>query len=374
MIRRAAIAGLAVVVLIALGWRLSILAESSALAQQPGPQAQKPAATQSAQQPTTTQPGQAATQPTQGKLVVQFGGSAAGSKPTPEELKALARATEEWVKNNPKGKTEAAEQPQVKDNKCPPIPPGEREAIGLPAPTWVARHGKVQPAVREALEAQRKLIESKDPMMEFQFDRPCGFQGMTYVDVYLRCDAKGKRDSEEDRNALGELQTRVLHRLTAAEFAMRFEFKESAGFIGWVSLSGLEKLAEDPDVVAVGLDDQARPKEAPAIEGKSRTRRSERTGNVDGEVYTAVDGSADGYTWVMVILNVPVQWEAPQDEKDAKLQQMEDNVLSALRADEFRLTDRGRGFCGYVNSAGLAKLHEHPDVWSVCLGEAMERP
>lgn len=323
---------------------------ATALAQQGPPPAGQPKA--------TTQPGQ----------------PPAHSGPASDNLRALARAAEEWVRNNPKGKTEAVHHPIVKQNGEPEVSPEEREAIGLPAPTWVAKHGKVHPAVLEALEAQKKLIASGDPLIEFQFDRPCGFQGMAYVDVYLRYEVKGAWDSEENQKAVAELQTRVLHRLTAAEFATRFQFKESAGFIGWVNPSGFEKLAQDSDIVALALDDQARPKQTRAVEGKKSTRRSERAGPVDNEVYEAVKKSPDGYTWVMVTLNVPVHWDASQDEKDTKLQQMEDNVLSAVPANEFRLTDRGRGFCGYANAAALAKLNQHPDVGGVWLGGVIERP
>lgn len=283
-----------------------------------------------------------------------------------------ARLAEEWVKNNPPGRTKAEALPVVKDNRYPQVSPEEREAIGLPAPTWVATYGKVQPAVRAALDHQKKLIEGGDPMVEFQGDRHVGFQGTAYVDVYLRHGPKGKPTSTENQAAVREAQAMILRKLTAAEFALIFAFKSAAGLTGYVDEAGLAKLVDDPDVVAIGLDDQARPKDPPAAMKEPPApgtvqRRSERRGKVDVSVYDALEKSTDGYVFVDVgVTQIPLEkgafWQQ-YEAKEAAARRVAGRVLSTLTAEEFRCRSRsGSSFAGFVNAAGLAKLAAHPDV------------
>lgn len=367
MIRRATIVGLALVVLGALAWELSMLGTASA--QQPGQQ--QSAASQAARKQATTQPAPA-TQPAQGRLVVQPGGSAAGSKPTREELKALARAAEEWVKNNPKGKSVAVEKPQVKDNMCPEIPLEEREAIGLPAPTWVARHGKIQPAVLEALDVQRELNERDflDAQM-LQADRPMGFAGTAYVDVYLRHEATGGHASKENKAAIRRAQDRLLSSLTAVDFSVSFAFESTAGLVGYINESGLAKVLEDPDVIAVGVDDQAT--NEPPLEALSEPlgpgQIKERIEKVDAEVYRALAESSDGRVYVVIQLNLSPAPDIPPDAEVRAARAMQDQVLSSLTAEEFRLACRipAGGLSGYATGAALAKLNKHACVREVAL-------
>lgn len=290
----------------------------------------------------------------------------------PPEAGVLA---EEWVKNNPPGKTTTSEKPQVKDNKCPKIPPEEREELGLPAPTWGAQHGKVQPAAQKALEQQRKLIESKDPMMGFQFDRPCGFQGTAYVDIYLRHKVKGKPESKENQAAVKKAQDRLLRKLTAGEFSLFFAFKNTAGLVGYVNDAGLTKLIKDEDVIAVGLDDQPRAEYPPkAMHNPGEPR--ERTGKIELGVYKALEKSGDGYVFVL-LSPMPIDWREVGIEKgNALVKEKQDRILSSLATGEFRLTSRGSsgGFSGYVNAPGLAKLNKHPDVSIVGLDETIRTP
>jgi len=308
--------------------------------------------------------------------------------PSADELKVLARAAEEWVKNNPKGSTEAVEKPQVQQNKERGISPEEREKTGLPAPTWVAAHGKLQPAVREALDDQKKLIAKPDGMAAFQFDRPGGFQGTAYVDVYLRHHAKGKPGSTERQAAIKEAQNRLLRTLTAGEFSLFFAFENTAGLVGYVDESGLKKLLDDADVVAVGLDDQDRPEEPrpplhedppPVVDYRGRTRPPRRPppiGKVQADVYEALKKSTDGYLQVNVSLggrlehlSRPEDWRRALEEKEALERQMEDRILSTLTPTEFKVRFRGALLGGWANAEGLAKLGKHPDVEAVWLNE-----
>jgi len=303
------------------------------------------------------------------------------AQPPAEVLKALARAAEEWVKNNPKGRTEAVERPVPKDNAYAKVSPEEREAMGLPAPTWVARYGKVQPAVRETLQNQKLRIERKQPVLASQGDRPCGFQDTAYVDVYLSRDARDVRDLRENRAAVKQAQSRILNKLTAREFSTIFAFRDTAAVTGYVDEAGLAKLAEAEGVVAVGLDDQARSEAPPRAldelqrgvqrDGKEEgpQRPLDRVGKVKENVYTALNVSNDGYVYVLVVYR-PVDWMGVGVASgDAVVRNMEDRVLSSLNAEEFRCAHRGLsgGIGGYVNAAGLAKLDGQPDVDAVVL-------
>ncbi|HVP10180.1 MAG TPA: hypothetical protein VMV94_03220 [Phycisphaerae bacterium] len=300
------------------------------------------------------------------------------AKPRPAEgdLKALARAAEGWVKNNPRGKTEAVEKPVPKDNSHPNVSRAEREALGLPAPTWVARYAsKVHPAVNEALAQQHDKIAREEQMIDFQSDRPVGFQGTAYVDLYVTQEPPGGRDGHENHPGLTETQARVLSNLTAGEFRTVFTFERSAGLVGYINDTGLAKVVADPEVIAVGLDDQARPEPAKVVlqaepeagggPGPSSARKL--IGKIDAETFDALEKSEDGYVHVLIGLNRPVKWDIPWNEKKTKMREMEDRILSDLTALEFRLCSRGGSMNGYVTAAGLAKLDKHPDVEGVCL-------
>ncbi len=287
-----------------------------------------------------------------------------------------AQVAAEWVKNNPPGRTTAQEHPVVKDNAYPRVSRDEREALGLPAPTWVAAHGKVQPVVRAALEEQRRLINSGDPMVEFQGDRPVGFQGMAYVDVYLQHEPKGKPSSPENQSAVRDIQTAILRKLTAAEFSLVFAFTNTAGLVGYVDEEGLARLVEDPTVVAIGLDDQARPEDPPIAmdERNGKVGPSERRGKVNTVVYQALEKSANGYVFVIVALERVSG--ATLEEKDVAARKLQRRVLSTLSAEDFRVACRplGSGFDGYINAEGLTKLNNHPEVRAIGLRACFTTP
>ena len=306
--------------------------------------------------------------------LVLVGGSAAQS-PVADGNAQAAKAAQDWVKNNPAGRTTAPERPVPKDNAHPKVSRAEREKLGLPAPTWVAAHGKVQPAVREALDDQRKRIESREPMIEFQGDRLLGFQGTAYVDVYLRHQAKGKHTSKENQATVKEAQRRILSKLTAAEFSLIFAFQKTSGVVGYMDEAGLAKLVEDPEVVAIGLDDQPRSEDPPLAVEEPRPRgvRNERRGKVEVRVYEALEESTDGYVYVIVGIvgaRVPLgpgTFDEAYAAQKAEQRKLQDRVLATLTAEEFRVRIRGVRLAGYTNVAGLAKLANHPDVSGVRL-------
>jgi hypothetical protein len=220
-------------------------------------------------------------------------------------------------------------------------------------------------------------------MVEFQGDRPGGFQGTAYVDLYLRHEPKGKPTSKENQAAVKEVQTRLLRKLTAKDFSLVFAFTSTAGLVGYIDDVGLAKLVEDPAVVAIGLDDQARPDEPPIALRQSRppTKHGERPpptekiGKVEAEVYNALKNSTDGYVFVIVsVTDVPLgpgPFQEADKAKQATLRALENRVLSALSAEEFKCRGRCYGPDGYVNAGGLAKLADHPDVDGVGLDEAV---
>jgi hypothetical protein len=284
--------------------------------------------------------------------------------PTSEAQAQAAQMADEWVKNNPPGRTSAQEHPVPKDNAQPTVRPEEREKLGLPAPTWVAMHGKVQPAVRAALEAQKRLMENPRSMAQFQGDRPAGFQGTAYADVYLRHAARGPVGSRENQAAIQEVQKRILAALTAAEFSQFFAFENTAGLVGYVDEAALAKLAAHPGVVAIGLDDQPRPEDPPrAMHGQPGVLPgpSERRGSVQAAVYNALEKAADGHVFVIVSVG-PGANARTTDESELR-----DAVLSTLSAEEFRARTRRALLSGYVNAGGLDKLAGHPEVTAVGL-------
>ncbi|MFH1418490.1 MAG: hypothetical protein ABII12_09440, partial [Planctomycetota bacterium] len=142
------------------------------------------------------------------------------------------------------------------------IPAEEREALGLDEPTWLAR-GKVHPDVRAILET------GEMPWLRFRGYVVEPIHGTAYVAVYLRHEQQGDRTSKENQAAIKKLQSRVLSRLTAAEFSTFYAFKNRAALLGFVSKDGLTKLENDADVIAIGLDDKPLPEDAPRARRRS---------------------------------------------------------------------------------------------------------
>ena len=249
------------------------------------------------------------------------------------------------------------------------ISPEERESLRLPEPTWVAKHGKVHPDVRAVLETGQM------PWIRFRGWWPMGFDGTAYVAVYLRDQKASGRTPAENETAIRQVESRVLSRLTAAEFAVVLAFRSTPAILGYVSAEGLAKLAKEPDVVAVGLDDAPVPERPPGPAEDPPPRGvlqgpTERRGKVELPVYEALAKSTDGY--VELVVSIPcaplapgASWEA-YEAREAEARALQNRVLSSLTAEDCSLKSRSTScFDVYVNSAGLAKLATHPDVHGV---------
>jgi len=366
MIRRATIAGLALVVLTALVWQLSILGTASAVAQQPGgqqPAASRPAQKQATAQP-TSQPTTQATQPAQGKLVVQ-------AEPRAQQGQARLGAAPPGTHGLP-GMPPVLPRDQIEKL----IPPEEREALGLPEPTWVKQHGKVHPDVREILKTAQM------PWVHFKGWEPDSCVGTAYVAVYLRHEQPGGREPADNRASFRESQSRVLSRLTAAQFRTVFLFTTKPAMLGYVNRDGLATLEEDADVVAIGLDESPVPTPPPptdeqGLEQSTGQRSAQLDTNTESSkiepaAYEALKASKDGYICVVITLTRPPTWASlANTDRDAISRDTENRVLGRLTADEFRIRYR-RGFLsGYVNAGGLVKLNKDPDVFGVTLNRRL---
>lgn len=255
----------------------------------------------------------------------------------------------------------------------------QREALGLDAPTWTAAYGKHHPDVQKGLDAQEKLKQEDSFLAKYQPGRPVGFEGLAYVAVHLRHEQRGKSTSSENQAAIKKVQARVLSKLTAAELSVVFQFKNSAGILGYLNAAGLTKLAKDPDVVAVALDRNPVPHDPPHV-----TRQVQRPGNegwtplsaekANPEIRAVLEKSTDGYVYVIVCLRRAELHEQGQQQRDLARRELQESVLGELSAADFRLRARPIGLWGYVNAAGLAKLVAHADVTAIDLDLQPPRP
>lgn len=244
------------------------------------------------------------------------------------------------------------------------VPPEQREALGLDETPWADERGKVHPAVYKALEKAEKTVEKFDPV---------GFGGTVYVQVQLKHEQKGKADSVENKAAIKQLQSRVLSRLTAAQFHVEYPFQTLPGILGYVNRAGLEKLKTNADVVAICLDHKPFPRRPehvfkvdlpPLKPGDPATQAGQGGGGkVEVEVYQAL--GLHERVFVLVNLVPTGSRNRLSDEHKARVKEIENRVLSALTADEFWLSSKTKSFTslhGRVNKEGLKKLENHPDV------------
>jgi len=259
------------------------------------------------------------------------------------------------------------------------IPPAEREALGLNDTGWTGRHGKVHPNVYEALDKQDELIR-RDPFMAgYQHGRGVGFEGAAYVQVHLKHEQKGKRDSAGNKAAIKALQSKVLSQLSAAEFYVEHPFQTLPGILGYVNRAGLEKLKANADVVAVCVDDKPFPRrpapvfkvELPPLKpGDPATEAAQGRfwgsgGKVEREVYQALGI----YERVRVTVGMRCPSEGSPEQKPGIARDIEDRVLAAMTAHEFRLSTRtpigslgSACLTGWVNVEGLKKQENQPEV------------
>jgi len=239
----------------------------------------------------------------------------------------------------------------------------EREKLGLTPRTW---SGVVHPDVYATLDRLNRTVASlKDRLKRgrdvqaFDALRRIRFEGMVYVQVQVK-----------DRDA----QRRVLASLKASEFHVPYLFEKSAGLTGYVTKEGLDKLAKNPEVVGVCLDDKPVPKDPPAAVGEhprpgEKPKWTIADGKVDPQVREALEKSPDGHVFIIVTLKRDVPRSTAWGEKKAAIRKTQERVLSGVSADEFRIRARsvGGALNGHINAKGLEKLGRHPDVVGIQL-------
>ncbi|MGQ9652234.1 MAG: hypothetical protein ACUVXJ_19235 [Phycisphaerae bacterium] len=260
------------------------------------------------------------------------------------------------------------------------IPREEREKLGLTPRTWT---GVVDPEVYARLDRLNKTVaELKDRLKKGRdveaFDAlwRIRFKGMVYVQVQLK-----------DRDA----QRRVLASLKASEFHAPYLFEKSVGLTGYITKEGLDKLAKNPDVTGVCLDDKPLPGPGkimakdllpPAKPGEAANEPGVPEKKVDPDVYRAfaLGDRVDVAVSLRVELpsrpeELPSDLVARNELREQAGQQVQDRVLSALTANEFWLSSRHEsGMSGSVTKEGLQKLWRHPDVQRISFPPLMRVP
>lgn len=255
------------------------------------------------------------------------------------------------------------------------VSPQEREALGVENTDWTRKFGKVHLDVYKSLDKAERITE---PWVDSS-----GHTGTVYVQVQLKHEQRGKPDSAEDKAAVRELQSRVLSRLTAAEFYAVYAFETLPAVLGYTTRIATEKLRTDADVLAVCLDEKPMPRPTgriasedlpPASQGDSTPRAPD--GKVQPDVYRAV--ALKERVFVIVRLKERPLEAAVQPQLGVA-RSVEERLLSSLSADQFWVnwrtpvgsTKKAPSLMGFVNSSGLDALQEHPLVEGVALDQRL---
>lgn len=270
------------------------------------------------------------------------------------------------------------------------VPQAERERLGLAPRTW---KGVVRPDVWPTLERRNKAIESlRDRLRQkrgkdleaFQilFGAEMEGEGIVYVQVQLKHEPKGVPESKENMAAINALQRRVLRSLTALEFHRPFLFQKAAALTGYVTKEGLDKLAKNPEVLGVCLDEAPLPDEpmkrvyddlAPARRGDpASTRPGVAEMKVDPDIYRALDLADRVDVDVALrgdslpkLTDDPLKGWAQMQLRKKAVKELQDRVLSTLSADEFWNSEGvslTAGLSGFITREGFEKLRKHPDL------------
>lgn len=257
----------------------------------------------------------------------------------------------------------------------------EREKLGLAEKTW---QGVVDPRAYAALDDLDHTVKSlkarlkKDRDVEaFDVLHRIRFEDMVYVQIRVKT---------------LESQRCVLRSLNASEIHAPFLFGTVPGLCGYVTKAGLEKLAEHADVVSVCLDDKPLPVDdriiskedlpPPNSDATPSSQPGVAEGKVDVDVYRAL-GLTERLSVIVHLRRgtLPNSTSQPSDliargelRKRAE-REVQDRVLSAINADDFRLIARiGSGITGTINREGVDKLWRNPDVVRVYLPERFRSP
>lgn len=256
------------------------------------------------------------------------------------------------------------------------IPGQEREALGLKLHTWT---GTVDPEVYARLDSLNKMMEKMEERLKTERDeeafntlRGMRFPGTVYVQVHLK---------------EAEARHRVLANLNASDFQAPFPFEQVPGLTGYVTKKGLDKLAKNPDVTGVCLDDKPLVTRGATIVKQSfrnveleeaiATRPGVAEGKVDPDVYRAF--RIRGRVNVLVHLRMgslpelkgtPAEMRNQWQKRLKAERQLQDEVLATVNAHDFWLWSRiGRDVSADVTQEGLYKLIQHPHVVRVYLPE-----
>lgn len=247
----------------------------------------------------------------------------------------------------------------------------QRERLGLKPHTW---DGVVDPEAFAALARLKETIADLEQQAQSTKDAKAvarlhsvQFRDMVFVQIQVM--------AQED-------QRKVLGSLTAAEFRRPCLLASSPGILGYVSRSGLDKLAANPAVAGVCLDDQPiagrfRPnidRNALPPECEEAESPGVKEGKVDADVYRALLVTDR----VRVTIELSQSAKPPQgDASDpaAAIQARQDSVASAVSADAFWFdSTKDTALLGYVTKEGVQKLWSHPDVARIAIPAARVMP
>ncbi|GMU22474.1 MAG: hypothetical protein AMXMBFR13_25600 [Phycisphaerae bacterium] len=273
-------------------------------------------------------------------------------------LSGVPRSSTTWDPNDP-------------EKTRPTVSREERDKLGLTPKTW----GEVvHPDVYEALDRLNKKIKSLKARVREGRDlqamdvlQRVRFEETIYVQVRL----KNK-----------QAHSTVLGSLTASEFHPRQILSDGSGFVGYATTESLKKLAKNPHVAGVSIDDKPLPIEDRVIAkddlppqqsgDTSPDQPGVKEGIVEAEVYRALSL----YDRVDVVVSLhreslssptesPSEAWRTEERRQQEAKRLQDHVLSAVNADQFWVRVRHRGLptiSGRINREALTKLRDLPEV------------
>jgi len=176
-------------------------------------------------------------------------------------------------------------------------------------------------------------------------------------------------------------QGEVLASLKASEFRLEYVFEKHPGFLGYANKVALDKLAANPDVAAVCLDDQ------PLVEGPVKPIYRDdlpppKAGEAAGPGAKEDQVEPDVHRILAIadraLVLVSLRADSLPEVADPSMQSLEKNelrrkaarqlrqrVLATLSADDLHqaggLADSA-AVTGFITAKGLQKLCKHPDV------------
>jgi hypothetical protein len=245
----------------------------------------------------------------------------------------------------------------------------EREKLGLTQKTW---SGVVHPEVYATLDSLNEKIANLKTRMERDRDfrafqllfSATQTEGTVYVEVQLK-----NKDARK----------RVLGSLKASEFRVRQLLDQAAGFVGYATREGLDKLAKHPDVIGVCVDNKPLPDapvriihrdDLPPAQAGEAAGPGAREDKVEPDVYRMFALTDRPYVMVNLradslpqLTDEPSEMLARERARREVEKTLQDRILCTISADDFYLQARaGSAISGFITPEGLEKLQQHPDV------------